>query len=160
VFFSENESCPNVVLEALASGLPILYKDSGATPEVVGKCGLKVTVGNFREQLERALGRREEFSEAARTRAVTLFSPDVVFPQYLKAIGQAERRPLPTVGDFMRASLRGYPVMPYSPRQFAYHGRQWVRRVFSASLSWRNCKETAQNSRPFRVLTTLFRRER
>lgn len=131
VFFSENESCPNVVLEALASGLPILYKESGGTPEVVGKCGLKVKIGNFREQLERALSRREKLGQAARARAVTLFSPDVIFPQYLKAIERAERRPLPAVGDFVRASLRGYPVMPYSPRRFAYYGRQWVHRVFS-----------------------------
>ena len=111
MFFSENEACPNVVLEALASGLPILYKDSGATSEVVGKCGLKVKVGNFREQLERALGRREELSEAARARAVTLFSPDVIFPQYLNAMEQAERSPLPTVWDSIRLSRRGYPVM-------------------------------------------------
>jgi len=134
VFFSENESCPNVVLEALASGLPILYKESGGTPEVVGKCGLKVEIGNFREQLERALSGREKLSQVARARAVTLFSLDVIFPQYLKAIERAERRPLPTAGDFVRASLRGYPVMPYSPRQFAYHGRQWVHKVFSVRV--------------------------
>lgn len=131
VSFSENEACPNVVLEALASGLPILYKDSGGTPEVVGKCGLKITVSHFREQLERALSQREELSESARTRALTMFSPDVIFPQYLKAMEQAGRRPLPTVGSSIRASLRGYPVMPYSPYQFAYHSTQLIRRVLS-----------------------------
>ena len=37
---SENETCPNVVLEALASGLPVLYKASGGTAELVGDCGV------------------------------------------------------------------------------------------------------------------------
>lgn len=131
VFFhpAQNDTCPNVVLEALASGLPILYKASGGTPELVGDCGLPVEVSNFREQLEKVLSRRGEFSQAARARALEHFSPGVIFPQYLKAIEQAERRALPTAGDFIKASLQGYPVMPYSPRQVAY-GTQWVRRAF------------------------------
>lgn len=135
---AQNDPCPNVVLEALASSLPIMYKNSGGTPELVGECGLPVDVSNFREQLEKVLDHRGELSQAARARAVEHFSPDVIFPQYLKAIEQAERRPLPSAGDFIKASLQGYPVMPYSPRQVAYHGTQWVRRVFSASLCWRN----------------------
>ncbi len=144
VFFSENESCPNVVLEALASGLPILYKESGGTLEVVGKCGLKVEIGNFREQLERVLSRREKLSQAARARAVTLFSPDVIFPQYLKVIGQAERRPLPTAWDFIRTLLSGYPVMPYSWRQFAYG----TRRHAYSGLRWMvNKLETSMRRR-------------
>jgi glycosyltransferase involved in cell wall biosynthesis len=44
---SENETCPNVVLEALACGLPVLYKPSGGTPEVVGECGVPTTVETF-----------------------------------------------------------------------------------------------------------------
>ncbi len=138
VFFSKNECCPNVVLEALASGLPILYKDSGGTPELVGECGLPVEGRNFREQLEKVLSQREGLSKAARARTVEHFSPDVIFPQYLEAIEQAERRPFPTASDFIRASRQGYPVMPYSPRRLAYgtrhlsyRGLQWARRVFS-----------------------------
>ncbi|MSR78244.1 MAG: glycosyltransferase [Candidatus Omnitrophica bacterium] len=34
LFPSENEACPNVVVEALASGLPILYHPSGGTAEL------------------------------------------------------------------------------------------------------------------------------
>lgn len=34
LFPSENEACPNVVIEALAGGLPVLYHNSGGTPEL------------------------------------------------------------------------------------------------------------------------------
>lgn len=34
LFPAENEACPNTVFEALASGLPVLYHDSGGTPEI------------------------------------------------------------------------------------------------------------------------------
>lgn len=108
---AENDPCPNVVLEALASGLPLLYRDSGGTPELVGECGLPVTVDNFRQQLDIILERREELSKAARERAVRHFAPDYIFPQYLKAMLQAKRRPLPTTQDVLRMRLQGYPVI-------------------------------------------------
>ena len=34
-----NDPCPNTVLEALASGLPVVYSASGGVPELVGECG-------------------------------------------------------------------------------------------------------------------------
>lgn len=42
LFPSKNEACPNVVVEALACGLPVLYHDTGGTPELCqdGKLGL------------------------------------------------------------------------------------------------------------------------
>ncbi len=42
LFPSQNEACSNVVVEALASGLPVLYHDSGGTPELCqrGRFGL------------------------------------------------------------------------------------------------------------------------
>lgn len=41
VFISASrfESCPNVILEALACGMPIIYHNSGGTPEIVGEAG-------------------------------------------------------------------------------------------------------------------------
>jgi len=90
--FSENEACPNVVLEGLASGLPILYKHSGATPEVVGDCGLPVEVDNFPKQLDRIMTNREALSIRARERALTHFHPEIVFARYLSEIEQALER--------------------------------------------------------------------
>ena len=83
---AQNDPCSNAVIEALASGLPVLYKDSGGNPELVGDCGLPVEVDSFRTQLDQAMARKEELSRMARERAVRVFSTDVVCPQYLKAI--------------------------------------------------------------------------
>ena len=37
---ARNDPCPNVVLEALSCGLPIIYHDSGGTPEISRNYGL------------------------------------------------------------------------------------------------------------------------
>lgn len=95
VFLAENEACPNVVLEALASGLPVLYRDSGGTPELVGDCGVAVDPATFAERLAWVLVRRNALSAAARRRAETRFAFDVIFPGYLAAAAGAVRRPVP-----------------------------------------------------------------
>lgn len=94
--FSEHEACPNHVLEALASGLPVLYADSGAMAEVVGDCGLAVTVETFRGQLRAILARRQELSRQARERALTQFHPQRILPRYLEEIVRAVERPMRT----------------------------------------------------------------
>lgn len=91
--FSENEACPNVVLEGLASGLPVLYKHSGATPELVGGCGLPTEVDNFREQLSCIRSVRVELSRKARERALTHFHPELIFTRYVQEIQRALERP-------------------------------------------------------------------
>jgi glycosyltransferase involved in cell wall biosynthesis len=40
LFPAEGESCPNVVLEAMACGLPVLYHASGGTPEIAEPYGV------------------------------------------------------------------------------------------------------------------------
>jgi len=40
VFASSCENLPNILLEAMASGLPIACSDSGPMPEVLGECGV------------------------------------------------------------------------------------------------------------------------
>ena len=43
VYMSHNAPCPNSVIEALSSGLPVLYSNSGGIPEIVGdECGIGI----------------------------------------------------------------------------------------------------------------------
>jgi glycosyltransferase involved in cell wall biosynthesis len=112
---SEHEACPNVVLEALASGLPILHNDSGGVPELVGDAGVPMVQQSFREPLEALLARRDELGVKARARAEALFSPDVIFPQYLSVIASAERHPPPQRSDLFALADQGYPVSTRAP---------------------------------------------
>ncbi len=92
--FQRNEACPNVVLEGMASGLPVLYIESGATPELVGACGLPITVETFQPQLEKLLADRDQYAACARQRMVDRFNPDVIFGQYLSEMESTLDRPL------------------------------------------------------------------
>jgi glycosyltransferase involved in cell wall biosynthesis len=110
LMLSENEACPNVVLEALASGLPVLYRDSGGTPELVGPCGGAIDgerIGDVFSRLNRDL---PEARAAAHARAAGLFSMDAIFPRYIETIAAAHARP--PAGAFRRISLAlsGYPA--------------------------------------------------
>jgi len=107
--FSENETCSNVVLEALASGLPVLYRASGGTAELVGPGGAAVEAETFDRVLAETLDRRPAVAEAARARAVGRFRFDAVFPQYLAALEAAPRRPLPGAARCLRTLLRIRP---------------------------------------------------
>ncbi len=102
--FSQNEACPNHVIEALSSGLPVLYIDSGAMAEVVGDCGLPVTVENFSQQLARLMADHEQLAACARQRALTAFHPDFVFGRYMAEMEQAVERP-PTLSPEERIWL-------------------------------------------------------
>ena len=110
---SENECCPNVVLQALASGLPVLHKNSGGVPELVGDAGIVMAsdLSNFREALGLIITAKESLGTQARRRAVELFAPQVIFPRYLAVIESARRNPLPTRCDWLRVAMQGYPVM-------------------------------------------------
>jgi glycosyltransferase involved in cell wall biosynthesis len=56
--FAENDNAPNVVVEALASGLPVLYRHSGGTPEIVdGNRFGEALEGNKIENAEKSLRR-------------------------------------------------------------------------------------------------------
>jgi glycosyltransferase involved in cell wall biosynthesis len=93
LFLSENEACPNVVLEGLASGLPIAYRHSGGVPELVGDAGEPVGVDeSFPATVASMMCAWPDRSRAARARAVAQFAPDVIFPRYLEAIARCSRR--------------------------------------------------------------------
>ena len=109
---SENDPCPNVVLEAMASGLPVIYRASGGVPELVGECGVAIDVPGFGDALAGVVAGREALSRCARARVMTNFAPGVIFPKYLDAIGTAVRRREPSRGEVLRLAMSGYPVMP------------------------------------------------
>jgi glycosyltransferase involved in cell wall biosynthesis len=82
-----NDPCPSVVLEAMASGLPVIYPRSGGVPELVGdEAGIGVPHPDGYERDEppspdaladgvrAALADRARYSAAARARAVERFA--------------------------------------------------------------------------------------
>lgn len=83
---NHNDSCPNVVLEALSCGLPVLYASSGGVPELVGDnagCGMEIeesfetktfpTGSQFVRGLEKIVQNYEAMSVQARSRACSMF---------------------------------------------------------------------------------------
>jgi len=42
LFPAEHEACPNVLLEAISCGLPVLYVDSGANKEIIQDRGIEI----------------------------------------------------------------------------------------------------------------------
>ncbi len=136
---SDNDPAPNVVIEAMASGVPVLYRDSGGVPELVGDCGLPVTADSFRSVLDDIRSRHESLAGAARERATRLFSPAVIFPQYLASMERVSRRPPPGLRTFLRSAVRGFPVISLPRRSAASPARpaRAARRASSpARVGW------------------------
>lgn len=128
VNLSENEACPNVVLEGLASGLPVIYLDSGGTGELVGDSGLALDEERFGLQVENLMTNHLEFSMAARKRSIQNFHPDVIFPQYYEAIANSLRKEMPTARQMVRLRIAGYPALPFSVNAIRRKARLWLGR--------------------------------
>jgi glycosyltransferase involved in cell wall biosynthesis len=91
--YSENEACPNHVLEALASGLPVLYRDSGAMKEIIGDAGLEVAPDTFAGIFGSILQNGREWSRRARQRASDRFAPAAIFGRYRSELEAMRGRP-------------------------------------------------------------------
>ena len=86
-FPSELEPCPNTPLEAMASGLPILYHPSGGTPELLGDAAVAMT-GSLSEDIARLLGEAGEWRARALARAPR-FSAEHATTQYATVMTEA-----------------------------------------------------------------------
>ncbi len=91
--FFRNEPCSNVIIEAMASGLPVLHLDSGSNTELVQEAGYPVTVETFREKVNIVMADYDRHSQKARARAEQSFSMGAVFDQYLTVIEQVLASP-------------------------------------------------------------------
>ncbi len=77
---SENEPCSNALLEALACGLPALYRNGGGSSELVGFGGLAFENGEeFVNNLERMVGSYEMFQSC-----VTIKDMDEIASRYIE----------------------------------------------------------------------------
>ena len=82
---SVDEACSNAVLEALACGLPVLYRRSGSHAEIVGEAGLGF---DDEEEAVSQLGRlADEFGE--RGSAIRIPTLAAVADEYLEVLGLA-----------------------------------------------------------------------
>ena len=86
ITMSYQDNCPTAVLEAMATGLPILYSSSGGVPELVGKdagLGIKVPENWYKTKvpekflisngMKEIIENKRSMSQASRTRAVEFF---------------------------------------------------------------------------------------
>jgi len=83
---TEDDTCPNVILEAMAAGLPIAYLNSGGVPELVGPCGRAVTgdevdLGDILKELAVS-----DLGQKAVERCRVEFSPEKIFGEYEKHV--------------------------------------------------------------------------
>ena len=104
IYMAHNAPCPNSVIEAMSSGLPILYSNSGGLPELVGiDCGVPLEVENnydyaicptpdkISEGIVKIIVNHKKFSQNSRKKATTFFSIEkwierhrIVFENLLK----------------------------------------------------------------------------
>jgi glycosyltransferase involved in cell wall biosynthesis len=80
-----NDPCPNVVIEALACGLPVVHSASGGTPELVGAAGIGIPMNDdwtlgvppdpeaLADAVRNTLCRLDDYRAVARARAVEHF---------------------------------------------------------------------------------------
>jgi len=84
---SENDPCSNSLIEALACGLPAIYRNSGGHPELVQKAGLPFdTAEQIPEQIEKICRDYQSFTNNIKINSIT----DIAV-QYLDAIFKKDK---------------------------------------------------------------------
>ena len=100
-----NDPCPTLVLEAMASGLPVVYPASGGVVELVGdEAGIGVehdasfarddppAPGALAAAVERVLSERRRYADAARARAVERFALEPWLHRHAELFASLTRR--------------------------------------------------------------------
>jgi len=95
LFPSKNEACPNTVVEALATGLPVFYHDSGGTSELChnGMLGMALPKDSFdlltlNEFIESALDQYSNMRKLILEK-INLFSFEYCYNKYVEHIWNA-----------------------------------------------------------------------
>lgn len=96
-----NAACPNTVIEALASGIPIVGYDTGALKELIGNdagCAVEFgsdpwklqrpDLGNLKKGIENILDNFQVYCTNARNLAETNYSLELLTDKYIKVLSQ------------------------------------------------------------------------
>jgi len=94
-----NPPCPNAVIEAMSSGVPVVGFDSGSLKELVGDAGIVLPYGAGNPNLlappdcalldktiKDIIRNYGSYSNAARRRAERIFSLDIMYDEYCKVL--------------------------------------------------------------------------
>lgn len=103
---SHTEGTPNVIIEAMAQGIPVVATEVGGIPDMLGgDAGLLVPVGDVRALADAMLrlaadpGLRASMGRAGRARYEATYSPEAVLPvlleTYSRMLGRAQVESLP-----------------------------------------------------------------
>jgi len=155
------DACPNVVVEALACGVPVVAPRFGGTAEVVGVGGCifdaepwiydEHFIDAMTEAIMEALARQEELAYLARQRAEEALGSEQMVTRYLEALGL---QPYAPASHTVRPSLR---------RRLRQRGAELiVRPRYYVAAVWRKANQLRRqlappspNLRP-RIAFTLY----
>ncbi|MCB9747911.1 MAG: glycosyltransferase family 4 protein [Candidatus Omnitrophica bacterium] len=88
---SEGDNCPNVVLEALSCGLPVIYHESGGTGEIAQPYGVALSKRIDKQAIEQTLQILKKDYEIFKARIIdhqTMFSIETAGKKYLEVFNR------------------------------------------------------------------------